>query len=78
MSEPGWWSTPSNSNGDAPEVPRSFAAPQQSAINANSTFNSLPPSRQSRKRKGYIPFNVAVTMAVIAGAIGGVIGNLFQ
>ena len=75
MSEPGWWSTPSNSNGDAPEVPRSFAAPQQSAINANSTFNSLPPSRQSRKRKGYIPFNVAVTMAVIAGAIGGVIGN---
>ena len=75
MSEPGWWSTPSNSNGDAPEVPRSFAAPQQSAINANSTFNSLPPLRQSRKRKGYIPFNVAVTMAVIAGAIGGVIGN---
>ena len=75
MSEPGWWSTPSNSNGDAPEVPRSFATPQQSAINANSTFNSLPPSRQSRKRKGYIPFNVAVTMAVIAGAIGGVIGN---
>ena len=75
MREPGWWSTPSNSNGDAPEVPRSFAAPQQSAINANSTFNSLPPSRQSRKRKGYIPFNVAVTMAVIAGAIGGVIGN---
>lgn len=75
MNEPGWWSTPSNSNGDVPEVPRSFAAPQQSAINANSTFNSLPPSKQSRKRKGYIPFNVAVTMAIIAGAIGGVIGN---
>ncbi|MCX6425875.1 MAG: trypsin-like peptidase domain-containing protein [Actinobacteria bacterium] len=75
MSEPGWWSTPSNSDGAAPEPPRSFSAPQQSAINANSTFNSLPPSRQSRKRKGYIPFNVAVTMAVIAGAIGGVIGN---
>lgn len=81
MSEPGWWSTPSNSDGAAPEVPRSFAAPQQGGFNGS---NSLPPqysnnfsqpSRQSRKRKGYIPFNVAVTMAVIAGAIGGVIGN---
>ncbi len=84
MSEPGWWSTPSNSNGDAPEVPRSFAAPKQNAFNsvnsspANYANNFLPLSRSarsSRKRKGYIPFNVAVTMAVIAGAIGGVIGN---
>ena len=81
MSEPGWWSTPSNSNGDAPEVPRSFAAPKQnsfSSVNsspANFANNFLPPSRSSRKRKGYIPFHVAVTMAVIAGAIGGVIGN---
>jgi putative serine protease PepD len=81
MSEPGWWSTPSNSNGDAPEVPRSFAAPKQNTFNsvnsspANYANNFLPISRSSRKRKGYIPFNVAVTMAVIAGAIGGVIGN---
>lgn len=83
MSEPGWWSTPSNSNSgaDLPEVPRSFAAPQQNTFNsvnsspANYGNNFLPPSRSSRKRKGYIPFNVAVTMAVIAGAIGGVIGN---
>ncbi len=84
MSEPGWWSTPSNSNGDAPEVPRSFAAPKQNTFNsvnsspANYANNFLPLSRSarsSRKRKGYIPFNVAVTMAVIAGAIGGVIGN---
>jgi len=84
MSEPGWWSTPSNSNGDAPEVPRSFAAPKQNTFNsvnsspANYANNFLPLSRSarsSRKRKGYIPFHIAVTMAVIAGAIGGVIGN---
>ena len=81
MSEPGWWSTPSNSNGDAPEVPRSFAAPKQNTFNsvnsspANYANNFLPISRSSRKRKGYIPFHIAVTMAVIAGAIGGVIGN---
>jgi putative serine protease PepD len=84
MSEPGWWSTPSNSNSgsDIPDVPRSFAAPQQGASSASNSLppqyanNFLPPSRQSRKRKGYIPFNVAVTMAVIAGGIGGVIGNV--
>ncbi len=81
MSEPGWWSTPSNSNGDAPEVPRSFAAPKQNTFNsvnsspANYANNFLPISRSSRKRKGYIPFHIAVTMAVVAGAIGGVIGN---
>jgi dihydroorotase len=39
MSEPGWWSTPSNSNGDAPEVPRSFAAPKQNTFNS---VNSSP------------------------------------
>ena len=84
MSEPGWWSTPSNSNSgsDTPDVPRSFAAPQQGASSASNSLppqyanNFLPPSRQSRKRKGYIQFNVAVTMAVIAGGIGGVIGNV--
>jgi len=38
--------------------------------------NFLQPPRSSRKRKGYIPFNVAVTMAVIAGGVGGVIGNV--
>ena len=80
MSEPGWWSTPSNSNSGAenPEVPRSFTAPQNNVINAlpgKYESNFLQPPRSSRKRKGYIPFNVAVTMAVIAGAIGGVIGN---
>ncbi len=80
MSEPGWWSTPSNSNSGAenPEVPRSFTAPQNNVINAlpaGYANNFAQPSRSSRKRKGYIPFNVAVTMAVIAGAIGGVIGN---
>ena len=84
MSEPGWWSTPSNSNSgsDTPEVPRSFAAPQQGASSASNSLppqyanNFLPPSRHSRKRKGYIPFNVAVTMAVLAGGVGGVIGNV--
>ena len=84
MSEPGWLSTPSNSNSgsDTPDVPRSFAAPQQGASSASNSLppqyanNFLPPSRQSRKRKGYIQFNVAVTMAVIAGGIGGVIGNV--
>jgi len=80
MSEPGWWSTPSNSNSGAenPEVPRSFTAPQNNVIKAlpgKYESNFLQPPRSSRKRKGYIPFNVAVTMAVIAGAIGGVIGN---
>ena len=80
MSEPGWWSTPSNSNSgvDLPEVPRSFAAPQNTLTNslpAKYANNFSQPSRSSRKRKGYIPFNVAVTMAVIAGAIGGVVGN---
>ena len=86
MSEPGWWSTPSNSNSGAntpslPEVPRSFAAPQNpfnsaNTLPANYANNFSQPSRSSRKRKGYIPFNVAVTMAVIAGGIGGVIGNV--
>jgi putative serine protease PepD len=78
MSEPGWWSTPGNSGADLPEVPRSFAAPQNSVTNslpAGYANNFAQPSRSSRKRKGYIPFNVAVTMAIIAGAIGGVIGN---
>ncbi|MEI7797773.1 MAG: trypsin-like peptidase domain-containing protein [Actinomycetes bacterium] len=80
MSEPGWWSTPSNPNSgaDLPEVPRSFAVPQNTVTNslpAKYTNNFSQPSRSSRKRKGYIPFNVAVTMAVIAGAIGGVVGN---
>ena len=80
MSEPGWWSTPSNSNTGAenPEVPRSFTAPQNNVVNAlpgKYESNFLQPPRSSRKRKGYIPFNVAVTMAVIAGGVGGVIGN---
>ena len=70
MSEPGWWSTPSNSNSGAntpglPEVPRSFAAPQNpfnsaNTLPANYANNFSQPSRSSRKRKGYIPFNVAV------------------